>query len=162
MCTQPSPFFHLHVWCSWVSCEGPARLAAPLVLCTSLAARRLRGSNPLSCSGKSADGALFHLLSSNPAGYGAWENNPGLGSLPVGRPWGPLWGPRHSQLCLRRRAFHGVREHSSQSKERKKPHKKTGKQCLISSELVHTSPCHPEGSCSAYWRWIMVKRDNGG
>ncbi len=47
------------------SCEGTGQARS------SSAPRRQLGSNPLSCSGKSADGALFHRLSPNPAGWGS-------------------------------------------------------------------------------------------
>lgn len=90
--------------------RGPARLAVPLVRYTSLAARRLRGSNPLSSSGKSADGALFHRLSPNPAGYGVWENNPGLGSPPSGATMGSLAGaPSQSAVPEAQRLSHRER-----------------------------------------------------
>lgn len=71
VCAQPYPLFHLHVWCYRVAAGrrvGGGWTGKPR--CSSTP-HRLLASNPLSCSGKSADSALFHPLSPNPAGCGS-------------------------------------------------------------------------------------------
>lgn len=69
VCAQPYPLFHLHVWCYRVAAGRRGGWTGKP--CCSSAPHRLLASNPLSCSGKSADSALFHPLSPNPAGCGS-------------------------------------------------------------------------------------------
>lgn len=97
VCSRLWPLFHLHVWCSRVAAgeagEGGwwwrTRATSEAWLFLFSVRRRIHRLrsplNPLSCSGgKSADGALFHPLSSNPAGCESGGNNPGLGTPAYG------------------------------------------------------------------------------